>query len=40
MCIRDSIWTVNRRDDLQWCIDHGADFITTNDPLLLQQMIK
>ena len=35
-----NIWTVNQRDDLQWCIDHGADFITTNDPLLLQQMIK
>lgn len=35
-----NIWTVNRRDDLQWCIDHGADFITTNDPLQLQQMIK
>ena len=38
--LKVNIWTVNRRDDLQWCIDHGADFITTNDPLLLQQMIK
>ena len=38
--VKVNIWTVNRRDDLQWCIDHGADFITTNDPLLLQQMIK
>lgn len=38
--LKVNIWTVNQRDDLQWCIDHGADFITTNDPLLLQQMIK
>ena len=38
--LKVNIWTVNRRDDMQWCIDHGADFITTNDPLLLQQMIK
>ena len=38
--LKVNIWTVNRRDDLQWCIDHGADFITTNDPLLLQQIIK
>ena len=38
--LKVNIWTVNRRDDLQWCIDQGADFITTNDPLLLQQMIK
>ena len=38
--LKVNIWTVNRRDDLQWCIDRGADFITTNDPLLLQQMIK
>lgn len=35
-----NIWTVNTADDLQWCIDMGADLITTNNPLLLQQMLK
>jgi len=34
-----NIWTVNKPEDLQWCIDVGADFITTNEPVLLQQML-
>lgn len=38
--LKVNIWTVNKREDLQWCIDNGADFITTNDPELLQQMLK
>lgn len=27
-----NVWTVNKTNDLQWCIDNGVDFITTNDP--------
>lgn len=27
-----NVWTVNKPEDMQWCIDNGADFITTNDP--------
>lgn len=38
--LKVNIWTVNEKDDLQWCIDNGADFITTNNPLLLQQLLK
>ena len=34
-----NIWTVNKAEDLRWCIDSGADFITTNEPELLQQML-
>lgn len=34
-----NIWTVNDPADMQWCIDEGADFITTNEPLILQQLI-
>ena len=34
-----NIWTVNKQEDLQWCIDGGADFITTNEPELLQQLL-
>ncbi|MGM9804241.1 MAG: glycerophosphodiester phosphodiesterase family protein [Muribaculaceae bacterium] len=40
MGLKVNIWTVNKPEDLQWCIDAGADFITTNAPLLLQQMLK
>lgn len=35
-----NIWTVNNEDDMKWCIDHGADFITTNNPLLLQKLLQ
>lgn len=34
-----NIWTVNSAADLQYCIDHGADFITTDDPELAMQMV-
>lgn len=34
-----NIWTVDDPDDMQWCIDRGADFITTNEPVILQQLI-
>lgn len=35
-----NVWTVNKESDLQWCIDRGVDLITTNDPELLQRMLK
>lgn len=38
--LKANIWTVDKKEDLQWCIDQGADFITTNQPELLQQMLK
>lgn len=37
--LKVNIWTVNSPADLQWCIDQKADFITTNAPTLLQQML-
>lgn len=33
-------WTVNKAEDMQWLIDHKVDFITTNEPVLLQQLLK
>lgn len=27
-----NVWTVNDTENLQWCIDHGVDFITTDNP--------
>jgi glycerophosphoryl diester phosphodiesterase len=33
-------WTVNEATDLEWLIANGFDFITTDEPELLQQRIK
>ena len=38
--LKANVWTVNEQKDLQWCIDQGFDFITTNEPVLLEQMLK
>ncbi|HRF69585.1 MAG TPA: glycerophosphodiester phosphodiesterase family protein [Muribaculum sp.] len=35
-----NVWTVNAPEDMKWCIDRGVDFITTNEPELLQKMLK
>jgi len=33
-------WTVNEEKDMQWLIDQEADFITTNEPELLFDLLK
>jgi len=33
-------WTVNNPDDMKWLLDQKADFITTDEPELLFQLIK
>jgi len=38
--LKVNVWTVNKADDMKWCIDRGADFITTNEPELLQSLLK
>lgn len=38
--LKVNVWTVNKPEDMQWCIDRGVDFITTNDPELLQKLLK
>lgn len=35
-----NIWTVDTPADIQWCIDHDADYITTDDPELAMQLIE
>ncbi len=37
--LKVNVWTVNKVEDMQWFIDMGVDFITTNDPELLQMML-
>ena len=35
-----NVWTVNKAEDLQYFIDHKADFITNNEPVLLLELLK
>ncbi len=35
-----NIWTVDTPADIQWCIDHDADFITTDEPELAMELVK
>ncbi|MCC8113851.1 MAG: glycerophosphodiester phosphodiesterase [Bacteroidales bacterium] len=35
-----NVWTVNAPTDLQWCLDQGFDFITTNAPETLLQLLN
>lgn len=38
--LKVNVWTVNERADLEWLISKGVDFITTNEPVLLQSLLK
>ena len=33
-------WTVNKTDDMKWLIDRKVDFITTNEPVQLKNLLK
>lgn len=33
-------WTVNDAKDMKWLIDRGIDFITTNEPVMLQEILQ
>ena len=33
-------WTVNKEEDIRWCIQNGVDYITTDEPLLAKKSIK
>lgn len=33
-------WTVNKVNDMKWLIDRKIDFITTNEPVMLKNMLK
>ena len=32
-------WTVNKEEDIRWCIQNGVDYITTDNPVLVQRII-
>lgn len=33
-------WTVNQPEEMQWLIENKVDYITTNEPVLLQEVLK
>lgn len=35
-----NVWTVNKEEDIRWCIQNGVDFITTDEPVLANRIIK
>ena len=35
-----NVWTVDKEEDMKWLIDHQVDFITTNEPTVLQALLK
>lgn len=35
-----NVWTVDKAEDMKWLIDQKVDFITTNEPTLLQEILK
>ena len=35
-----NVWTVNKEEDIRWCIQNGVDYITTDDPMLVKQLIE
>lgn len=40
MGLKVNAWTIDQVDKMQWLIDHNVDFITTNEPELLQQLLN
>lgn len=34
-----NVWTVNKEEDLRWCIEQGVDFITTDYPDLAARLV-
>lgn len=35
-----SVWTVNKEEDIRWCIQNGIDYIITDEPVLVKKVIK
>ena len=35
-----NVWTVNKEEDIRWCIENGVDIITTDEPVLAKKIVK
>lgn len=38
--MRVGVWTVNGRDDAVWCIENDIDYITSDDPMMIRDVIQ
>ncbi len=38
--LKVNVWTVNSLKDMGWCIAYGVDFITTDEPVMLQGLLE
>lgn len=38
--LKVNVWTVNKEEDMKWFIDRKVDYITTDQPVLLQKLIQ
>ncbi|WP_320969546.1 glycerophosphodiester phosphodiesterase family protein [Bacteroides nordii] len=38
--LKANAWTVNKPKDMKWLIEKNIDFITTNEPILLQEKVS
>lgn len=38
--LKVNIWTVNSAEDAQWAVKEGVDYITTDNPAMVQKYIK
>jgi glycerophosphoryl diester phosphodiesterase len=38
--LKVNVWTVDDEDKLRWVIEQGVDYITTDNPVLAQKLIK
>ena len=37
--LKVNVWTVNSIENMEWCIQHKIDFITTDEPIALQNLL-
>lgn len=37
--LKVNTWTVDNEADIKWCIEHGVDYITTDNPVLTKKLI-
>ncbi len=35
-----NVWTVNNREDMEWLLEQGVDYITTDEPEMLLELIQ
>ena len=40
MCIRDSAWTVNAEERMEWCIRRELDGVITDDPAVFLDVCR